>query len=98
MQEGWYSWEGTALILRVRVLPRSSRNEIAEPLGDHLKIRLTTPPIEGKANRDLIRFLARQCAVPPSQVDLIAGASGRSKRVRINQPKRLLEGVCQPPS
>lgn len=93
MKENWYSWEGNALILRVRVLPRCSRNAIAGTLGDHLKIRLTAPPVDGAANRDLVRFLARQCGVAPKQVDLISGTTGRTKKVRIDQPNRLPEGV-----
>jgi uncharacterized protein len=93
MVENWYSWEGNALILRVRVSPRCSRNAIAGTLGDHLKICLTAPPVDGKANRDLVRFLARQCGVPQNQVDLISGATARTKRIRIDQPRRLPEGV-----
>ena len=89
----WYSWEGDALILRVRVVPRCSRNAIAGTLGDQLKICVTTPPVEGKANKDLLRLLARECGVPPSQVDLISGTTGRNKRIRVNQPRRLPEGV-----
>ena len=60
-----------------------------EPLGNRLKLRLTAPPVEGKANAQLIRFLAATFGVTKSRVHLESGASSRNKRVRIQAPERL---------
>jgi len=96
MPESWYSWQNRVLILNIRVQPRASRNEIAGPVGDHLKIRLTTPPVDGEANKHLLKFLAKTCGVSKNQVELLSGASARNKRVRITTPKKLPKGVAAP--
>jgi len=96
MSAPWYSWQGTALILTVRVQPRASRDEIVGVHGEQLKIRLTAPPVDGKANQTLLKFLAKFCGVPTRQVTLLSGDSGRNKRIRIDQPRRLPEGVYKP--
>ena len=68
---------------RVRVLPRSRRDEVVGLHGDALKIRLTAPPERGKANRALQEFLAEQLGVSPSAVEIISGHTSRQKRVRV---------------
>ena len=70
--------------LAIRVTPRASRNEIAEILSDGtVKIRLTSPPVEGKANAALIEFLAEVLGVPRSRIEIVAGMTGRDKLVSI---------------
>ena len=93
MSEPWYSWHDRALILRVRVQPRAHRDETAGLHGNQLKIRLRAPPIDGNANASLVRFVARLCGVPMKDVEIISGASGRDKRVRIEAPRCLPNGV-----
>jgi len=74
--------EGEAgCVFQVRVLPRSRRDEVAGLHGDALKIRLTAPPVGGKANRALQRFLAKQLGVSPSAVEILSGHTSRQKRV-----------------
>ncbi len=68
----------------VRVVPRASRNEIAGVHGDALKVRLTAPPVEGKANEALIAFLAQRLGVRKSQVEIVAGGTSRRKMIRIS--------------
>lgn len=92
----FYRWEGDDLILSVRVQPRASRDEIVGPLGNDLKVRITAPPVEGRANAHLIRFLAKAFAVPRARVTLLGGDSGRSKRLRISAPDRLPAGIAGP--
>ena len=89
---GWYQWNGELLLLSVRVQPRASQDEIVGPHGtDSLKVRITAPPVDGKANAHLIKFLAKAFGVPKSQVALISGTTGRDKRIAISKPKRLPE-------
>lgn len=70
--------------LAIRVTPRASRNEIVEVLSDGtVKIRLTAPPVEGKANLALVEFLSEVLDLPPSRIEIVAGATGRDKLVSI---------------
>lgn len=70
--------------LAIRVTPRASRNEIVEILPDHtIKIRLTAPPVDGKANDALIDFLSKVLSVPKSRIEIVAGQTGRDKLVTI---------------
>ena len=87
---GYYQWQGERLVLQLRVQPRASRDEIVGPHGEEaLKVRITAPPVEGKANTHLIRFLAKSFGVPHSQVTLLGGDSSRTKRIAIESPLRL---------
>ena len=90
----WYRWEGETLILSVRVQPKASSDEIVGPCedalgGESLKVRITAPPVDGKANAHLVKFLAKIFAVAKSRVSVVAGDNGRQKRVQIVRPTRL---------
>jgi len=74
------------LIVRVRVIPRATKNAIQGLLGDALKIRIQSPPLEGKANASLIKFLSKQWNIPRASLNIISGDTGRNKRVRIDGP------------
>lgn len=93
MAAPWYHWDGDTLILDLHIQPRAAKNEIVGPHGDRLKIRLTSPPVDGKANAALIAFLAAECQVPRAAVQLVKGETGRQKRVRIDGPRVLPTGV-----
>jgi hypothetical protein len=70
--------------LAIRVTPRARRNEIVEVLADQtIKVRLTAPPVEGKANEALIEFLAKVLGVSRSRIEIVAGVTGRDKLVAI---------------
>ncbi len=70
--------------ITVRVIPRSSRNEIAEVQADGtIKIRLTAAPVEGQANKALIEYLAEILDVAKSKIEIVAGLSGRDKLITI---------------
>lgn len=74
----------TGSALAIRVTPRARRNEVAEVLNDGtVRIRLTAPPVEGKANQALIAFLSEILNVPKSHIEIVAGESGRDKLVSI---------------
>ncbi|MGC8761283.1 MAG: DUF167 domain-containing protein [Bryobacteraceae bacterium] len=76
------------LNLPVRIVPRSPRTEWAGFLesGDW-KIRVAAPPERGKANEELIRFLAAEFGVPRDAIEIVAGATSHNKLIRI-QPRR----------
>jgi uncharacterized protein len=68
----------------VRVQPRSSRDEIAGEYQDGLKIRLTAPPLDGRANEALRQLLATRLKVPLAAVRIASGERSRTKRVEIH--------------
>jgi len=86
-QNPCYCWEGNDLLLSVVVQPRASQNNVVGLQGRYLKIRLKAPPVDGKANTDLINYVARIFKVPKSNVHLISGDHSKTKRLRISNPK-----------
>jgi uncharacterized protein (TIGR00251 family) len=73
-----------AVSFAVRVQPRASRSEISGELDGALKIRLAAPPVDGAANEEMIRFLAKLFAVSRQQVVIVSGLTARNKIVRIS--------------
>ncbi len=71
------------LILNIYVQPRSSKNHICGILGEELKIRLTSPPVDGAANKLCREFIADLFDVAKSAVEIISGETSRHKRLRI---------------
>ncbi|HSX72255.1 MAG TPA: DUF167 domain-containing protein [Pseudomonas sp.] len=96
----WFRWDGEDLLLDCHLQPKASRDEFAGLHGERLKIRLTAPPVEGKANAQLQAFLAGAFGVAKSQVVLESGELNRQKRVRIRAPRTLpdLPGLTVRPS
>ena len=72
-----------AIFLKIHLLPRASRDEICGLHGDAIKIRVTAPPVEGKANQALQRFIAEKLNLSSSQVEIIAGQHSREKLLQI---------------
>ena len=84
--------------LSVRLTPRASREEIAGFEGETLRVRVTAPPVEGRANRALVRLLAKRLGVPRGAVRVVTGQTSRSKVVAIagldaTELRRRLGGV-----
>lgn len=91
----------TGAAIAVRITPRSSRNEISEILDDGtVKIRLTAPPVEGKANTALLEFLASVLSVKVNQLEIVAGQTGKDKLITVTEidsvtvQKRILEHLA----
>jgi len=72
------------IILKVYLQPKSSKNEILGPYRDGIKVKVIAPPIEGKANEALIRFLAKEFGISPSCIEMIRGHHSREKTLRIS--------------
>jgi len=72
-----------AIVFAVRVQPRASRNAVEGEWQGALKVRLTAPPVDDKANAALCVFLAEQLNIPRSAVRILAGERSRNKRVEV---------------
>jgi len=68
----------------VKVIPNSGQTEVVEEEDNYLKIKLKASPIKGKANAELIKFLAKKFQISKSQVEIIKGLTSKKKLVRIN--------------
>ena len=67
----------------VRVVPRASRSEIVGMHDGALKVRIAAAPVDGAANAELVKLLAKSFGVAKSDIEIVAGGSSKTKRVRI---------------
>ena len=67
----------------VRVVPRSSRSEIVGEIDGALKVRLTSPPVDGAANAELVKLFAKKLGVSRSAVEIIGGETSKTKRLKV---------------
>lgn len=81
-----YSEKDGALIFRVRVVPRASKSEIVGELNGALKVRIAAPPINGAANAELIKILAKAFGVAKSAIEIIGGETSKTKQIKIVNP------------
>lgn len=82
----WYRADSAGVTFTVRVVPRASRSEIVGLHDGALKVRVAAPPVEGAANEELVRFLARKFKTSRASVTLISGASSKQKIIRVTNP------------
>ena len=78
-----YSETNRGLTFAVRVVPRTARSEIAGEYDGALRIRLSVSPVEGAANRELVRSLAKIFELPQNAVEIVSGANSKNKVVRV---------------
>jgi uncharacterized protein len=89
----WFEDKGDCLVIHVRVVPRASKDGIQGIMGDALKVRIQAPPVEGKANAYLIKFLSKHWKIPRASLEILSGETGRNKRLRISNPSAELRAA-----
>ena len=77
----WLQLRDQGVVIHLLVQPRASKNEVVGVQGDELKVRLTSPPVEGAANRLCCEFIAKRLGLAKSAVTLEAGETSRHKRL-----------------
>ncbi len=83
----WFEEKDGNIIITLRIVPRASRDGIAGVMGDEaLKVRIQAPPVEGKANAYLVKFLSKQWKIAKSTIEILSGETGRNKRLKITNP------------
>ena len=90
MQKDFYHWQAGTLIFNIHLQPRASRNAIIGLHNNAVKISLTSPPIDGAANKQLIQFLAKQFHVKKTDLSLLLGEHSRHKRISVRNPSHFL--------
>jgi hypothetical protein len=87
----WWSAGDGGITVSVRVTPGARRNEVIDATGAQLRVRITAPPVDGKANEQVRRFVAELFGVRPRAVSLVSGARSREKRL-------FVAGISAPPA
>ncbi len=94
MQDCAAYWDGDDFVLRVKVQPLASRNEILNVRNAQLRVRTTTAPTDGKANKAVICMLADYLHVAPSRIKLTHGQTQRNKRFLVAGPLTVPATLC----
>ena len=79
----WIKTNREGILLTLHINPRAAKDELCGLHGNTLKLRLKAPPVDGKANAGLIKFLSKTLKVPPAHVRITHGESGRQKHVLV---------------
>ena len=66
-----------------KIVPKSSRNEVVIEENNQIKIKVTSPPVDGKANKAVTELLSKKLKVPKKNVQIVSGEKSRQKRIRI---------------
>jgi hypothetical protein len=81
-----FHWQDEDLILYCHLQPKASVDEIVGPYGGRLKLRITAPPVDGKANAHLIKWLSKLFKVAKGDISILQGELGRQKTLLIRTP------------
>lgn len=84
-----FSWQKDVLILRCYFQPSAAKDEIVGLHGDRLKLRITAPPVDGKANAHILKWFSALFKVPKTNIAITQGELGRQKTVHIISPNAL---------
>jgi len=87
--------QADGVLLSVKLQPRASKNEIGEPIGDELKIKVTAPPVDAAANEALLELLAQKMDCARNRIELIRGHKSRHKTIKFHgfRPEEILKMV-----
>lgn len=86
---------GDDLVIHLYIQPKASRDKIVGLHGDELKVAITAPPVDGKANAHLSKYLAKQFRVAKGQVVIEKGELGRHKQVRVESPREIPQIISE---
>ena len=85
----FYQWQDNDLLLKLHVQTRAKENNVTGLHDDRLKLKVNAPPVDNKANQQLIAYIAKEFCVKQSEVSLINGQKHRDKQILIKQPDQL---------
>jgi uncharacterized protein (TIGR00251 family) len=85
-----------SIIFNVRVIPRSSKSEIVGEHDGDLKVKLSSPPVDGKANKELIKILSKELKIAKSNIEIISGETSKTKQIKIRtSDKQIIYAILQ---
>ena len=82
-----------SITFTVRVIPRASKSEVVGEFDGSLKVKIAAPPVDGAANEEVVKMIAKAFSRPRADVEILSGQTSRTKRLRVSggSAKRLLE-------
>ncbi|PCJ83529.1 MAG: YggU family protein [Flavobacteriales bacterium] len=83
------------MILQLKTTPNARKNEIIADAQGNIKVKIKAPPVDGKANKELINFLSDIFDAPKSQIEILSGQTSRHKKVKIIENEKKLEAVLE---
>ena len=83
------AWDGYVLVLNILGTPNAKKDAIGKAKGNQLKISVTEAPVAGRATDHMVRFLAKEFSVPPSEITVVFGRFNVNKQMRIKAPGKL---------
>ncbi len=90
----FYSQDESSITLKIKAQPNASRSEFAGLYGkDAIKVRVAAPAVEGAANKELIKFIAKSFKVSKGSVELISGQSSKVKLIKLPKSTKLIEFI-----
>ena len=89
----FYQWEGDILVLNILGTPSAKRDAIGKVKGNQLKVSVTAAPVAGKATDHMVRFLAKEFGISPSDFEVVYGRMNIHKQLRIKAPKELPSSI-----
>ena len=89
LESSWYRWEGTLLQLQLRIIPRAKKTMFGTRRGERWIVRVKSPPVDGKANVGLVKFLADAFGCQRSAITLRQGETSRDKLIEIEGPTKI---------
>jgi uncharacterized protein len=78
-----FTEKGGAVIFTIRVVPRASKSEIVGEVEGNLRVRISAPPVDGAANQEVVRVLAKAVGIAKSNVAILSGQTSKTKRIRL---------------
>jgi uncharacterized protein (TIGR00251 family) len=91
-----YHWQKDSLLLNVYIQPNAPKDDYAGVFNHCIKLKIKAPPVDGKANQAVTRFLGESFAVPQSAVRILQGQTSRYKKIEILSPATLPEWIIGP--
>ena len=88
-KSSWYRWEGALLQLQLRIIPRAKKTAFGTRRGERWIVRIKSPPVEGKANIELEKFLADSVGCQRNAITLRQGETSRDKLIEIDGPSKI---------
>ncbi|MBE3090971.1 MAG: YggU family protein [Actinobacteria bacterium] len=79
----YFKITGNDIVIKVKIVPGSSKNKIVGVYNNALKISITAPPVEGKANKECIAYLSKYFDVAKSKIEIISGETSKNKLIKI---------------